>query len=98
MKSFKEMGIKVTAPNFTGDKIKIDRILNREISVLDFKIGPSTQKVGTDCLTLQIEVNDQKHIIFTGAKALIQMIQQVDRSDLPFKTTIIKDNETLQFS
>ena len=98
MKSFKDMGIKVNSPNFTGDKIKIDRILNREIAVLDFKIGPSTQKPGTEYLTLQIEVNQQKHIVFTGAKPLIQTIQQVERSDFPFKTTIIKENDTLQFS
>lgn len=92
------MGIKVNSPNFTGDKIKMDRVLNREIIVHDFKIEDSTVKLGTKCLWLQIELENRKHVMFTGAKGLIQMIQQVPRENLPFKTTIIKENESPQFT
>lgn len=98
MKSFGEMGIKITSPNFTGDKIKIDRILNKEIVVHDYRIEDSKVKAGTKCLTLQIEVSGSKHVLFTGAKFLIQTIEQVPRENLPFKTTIIKENESPQFT
>lgn len=98
MKSFSDMGIKVNSPNFTGDKIKIDRILNREITVIDFKIEDSTVKIGTKCLHLQIEIEGTKHVHFSGSKGLIQMIQQVDPSDFPFKTTIVKEGQSTHFS
>lgn len=98
MKQFKELGIKVSFPGFTGDKIKIDRLLNREITVLDYKIGPSTAKPGTDYLTLQFELNGEKHVTFTSGTKLIDVIKQVDKADFPFKTIIVKENESLQFS
>lgn len=98
MKSFKDMGITISSTSFTGDKIKMDRILNREITVLDCRIEDSTVKIGTKCLWMQIEVDGRKHVVFTGAKGLMQMIQQVDKEDFPFKTTIIKENESPIFS
>lgn len=98
MKSFSDLGIKPTAQGFTGDKIKIDRLLNREIIILDFKISPSTQKAGTECLTLQIEINEQKHVVFTGAKGLMETIKQVPREEFPFKTTIIKEFDSPRFT
>lgn len=98
MKSFKDMGIKMVSPNFTGDKIRIEGLLNREITVLDFKIEDSTVKIGTKCLHLWLEIEGIKRVHFSGSKGLMQMIQQIDRADLPFRTTIIKENQTLQFS
>lgn len=92
------MGITVSSINFTGDKIKLDRILNREITVHDYKIEDSTAKPGTKYVNLQIEVNGQMHVCFTSGRRLMEMIQQVKRTDLPFKTIIIKENESPIFS
>jgi hypothetical protein len=89
----------VTTPAFTGDKIKIERILNREIKVLDYKIEKSRYDKGNGkCLYLQIQLGEQKHVVFTGSIALMDVIAQVDKSNLPFATTIIKDNERFQFT
>jgi len=98
MKNFKDLGIKVESPNFSGDKIKIDRVLNTQIEVLDYKIGPSTQKVGTECLTLQIRKEGQMHIIFTGARGLMEAIKQVSKADFPFKATIVKNDQQYAFT
>lgn len=101
MKNFKDFGIK-TSPDdgFTGDKIKIDRIINREIIVHKFKIEDSKykEKGSKKCLTLQISINDSKHIVFSGSKSLMDLIGQVPEDGFPFIATIIKENERLEFS
>lgn len=98
MKNFKDLGIKNNTQAFVGDKIKIDRILNREISVHGFKIEDSKVKSGTKCLYMQISIGDAKHVVFTGSVVLMDMIQQVSSADFPFKTTITRENERLEFT
>lgn len=98
MTAFKDLGIKAELSNFTGDKIKIDRLLNAEISVLDYKIEDSKVKQGTKCLVLQLEKNGTKHVLFTGSTILMQMIKQVPKDKFPFTTTIIKESEHLEFT
>jgi hypothetical protein len=99
MKQFKEFGIKPKQQGFTGDKIKMSKVLNREIVVLDYKIEDSKYGNGAGkCLYLQIEINDTKHVMFTGSKSLIDMIDQVPKSNFPFRTTIIKENEIPEFT
>jgi hypothetical protein len=41
MKQFKDLGIKPAIKHLQGDKIKIMKILNREIIVVDYKIEDS---------------------------------------------------------
>ncbi|WP_353164814.1 hypothetical protein [Empedobacter brevis] len=49
-------------------------------------------------MTLQIEYKDENHIIFTGSKILQEMIIQVPEDGFPFKTTIVLNNEHLEFT
>lgn len=98
MNNFKNFDIKPELSTFTGDKIKIDRVLNAEITVLDYKIEDSKVKLGTKLLILQIEKSGTKHVIFTGSTILMQMIQKVPKESFPFITTIIKDSEHLEFT
>ncbi|WP_166964658.1 hypothetical protein [Yeosuana marina] len=98
MNAFKDFNIKPEINSFTGDKIKIDRIINVPITIHDFKIEASTVKEGTKRLTLQIEKNQTKHIIFTGSKVLQKQIAQVPKDKFPFTATIIKDNEYFEFT
>jgi hypothetical protein len=100
MKNFKDFGIKPTQPGLVGDKIKIDRILNREIVVHDFRIVPSkyADKGNGRCLHLGIMLGDTKHVVFTGSAGLMDTIEQVPKSDFPFTTTIVKDNDRFEFS
>lgn len=98
MNHFKDFNIKPKLPAFSGDKIKIDRVLNTEITIKAFKITDSTAKPGTKVMTLQITKGDTDHIIFTGSAILMDMIQQVPPENFPFKTTIIKESEHLEFT
>lgn len=100
MKQFKDFGIKPSVKNFTGDKIKMSKILNKEIVIHDFKIEDSKlfKDRGTGkCLHLQISINNVKHIIFTSAGALIEAIQQIHIADFPFSATIVENNDRYEF-
>jgi len=101
MNSFKQFEIKEPSIGFEGDKIKMSKILNKEIIIHDFKIEDS--KVFPDrgtgkCLHLQISFNNEKHIIFTSSRGLIETIQQVPKSGFPFSTTIIQESEKFIFT
>jgi hypothetical protein len=101
MNSFKQFNVKAPSKGFEGDKIKMSKILNREIVVHDFKLEPS--KVFGDrgsgkCLHLQISFNNEMHIIFTGAGGLIDMIEQVPKSGFPFSTTIVQEGDRFLFT
>ena len=101
MNSFSQFNIAATSKNFEGDKIKMSKILNREIVVHAFKIEES--KVFKDrgsgkCLHLQISFNYEKHIVFTGSSGLIEVIEQIPANGFPFTTVIKQDNERYLFT
>jgi hypothetical protein len=103
MYDFSQFNIKAPSKGFEGDKIKMERILNREIVVHDYKLENSKvksfQERGSErCLHLQISLNGEKHVLFTGSACLIEQIEQVPRSNFPFKTTIVKDNQRVMFT
>lgn len=98
MNKFKDFGVKPDIKNFIGDKIPVKRIINVPIIVHDYKIDPSTQKEGTECLTLQIEKSGEKRVVFTGSTVLIQMIRKIPKEKFPSETTIKNDSEYYEFT
>lgn len=98
MLQFKDFNIKPKEASFVGDKIKIDRVLNIEITVFSYKIEDSKKKPGTKFMTLQIERGNDKNVIFTGSTILMDMIEQVPKDSFPFRTKITKDNDRLEFT
>lgn len=100
MKNFKDFGIKPEIASMTGEKIKISKILNREIVVHDFRIEESKFKKenAPSCLHMQISLDDVKHVVFTGSQVLANLIVRIPKDYFPFKTTIIKENERYEFS
>lgn len=93
MKAFSQLGIAPVRQGLQGDKIKIERVMNREIIVHRFEIKPSkfTDKGNGSCLHIEIEVSGNKHVVFTGSGILMDMIKKVDQENFPFTTKIIKD-------
>jgi hypothetical protein len=100
MREFKDFGIQVEIRSFTGDKIDIDRILNRPISILEYKIGPSKfkDKGNGKCLTLQIQLGDEIRIVFTSGSALMDVLERVPKDNFPFSTIIVKNDRRLIFT
>ena len=78
---------------FEGDKIKMERILNREIVIHAFRDRGSDK-----CLYIQISFNNEMHVIFTSSTCLIEAIKQVPADKFPFITTIIKTNDRFMFT
>jgi hypothetical protein len=100
IKKFNELGIQADFNGFEGDKISIDRVLNREITVLDFRIEKSKypEKGNDKCLYLQVTIGESKHVIFSGSRVLQDSIQKVSKTDFPFSTTIVKENRRFEFT
>ena len=101
MKQFSEFNIKPSAKGFEGEKIKMAKVLNREIVVHDFRLEPSkvfAEKGTGKCLHLQISINEVKYVIFTSSGGLIEAILQVPVTDFPFITTIIEENDRFIFT
>lgn len=99
MKNFKDLGITSSIPTMQGEKIKIDRVLNRQISVHSFQIKDSKFDRGNGkCLFIQIELDSEKRVLFTGSGVLMDTIQKVPQDAFPFQTTIVKDNDRFQFT
>lgn len=95
MKKFSEFGIKASQESFVGDKIKASRILNKEIAVHNYRIEDS--KFTGKCLHLQISLDGEKRVVFTGSKSLMEMIGMVEKGDFPFNATIAKEDERYIF-
>ena len=77
-----------------GDKMGIDDILNKEILILGYVIKNSRYSDNSNgkYLTLQIEKESKKHVIFTGSEVLIGQIEKY-KDEIPFQATIRKINK-----
>jgi len=64
MNSFTDFNITTTGDGFEGDKIKMSKILGKEIIVHAFRLEDSKCFKGK-CLYLQIEFNNEMRIVFT---------------------------------
>lgn len=100
IKSFKELNVQTPAVGWEGTKITLDQLFGREIIVHDFDIKKSKfPKDGKDsCLHMQVAIGDIKYVCFTPAITLIKQIEQIAKSDLPIKTTIVKEGVRPKFS
>lgn len=98
MKQFSDFGIKLKNSHFVGDKIRIAKVFNREIIIHGYKIEPSKFKDKSENrLCLQIELNNEKHIIFTSSTVLKDQITQVTDDLFPFRATITQVGEHFEF-
>lgn len=99
-KKFSDLGIKSVTTKFVGEKIRLAKVLNTEITVHAFRIEPSKypDKGSSNCLWLQISVDGKKYVAFSIAKLLMETIQKVPINDFPFTTKIINDNEVYEFT
>lgn len=97
-KRFSDLGIKVDMDSLLGEKIKIAKVIGKEILVKDFKITNSKFEKTNHCLTIQIEIAGEDKVIFTGSGMLKKQIEQIDKEDFPFLSTIESINETYQLT
>ena len=79
-----------------GEKFRIDEILNKEILITDYKINDSKYN-DSKCLKLQFEIDNTKHIFFTGSNVLADQIEKY-KDEIPFLTIIKKINKYYTFT
>jgi hypothetical protein len=99
MKSFKDLNIKTHSDLLIGEKVKISKVLNKDIVITGFKIEQSKypKNKSGKCLCLQIELEEENRVIFTGSDVLINIMEQVNKGDLPIQTKIIQEGEHYEF-
>lgn len=100
MNQFKDLNITPIEKGFSGEKIKMDKIINKSVTVLDYKIVPSKFEKGNGkCLHLQIMYNNEKRVVFSGSTNLMDTIEMIPEDKFPFQTTIVRtDSDRLQFT
>ena len=74
-----------------GAKLKIDDVINREITVIGCKIKESkySKTNSSNCLTIQLEMDEKRYVVFTGSSVLIEQMEKYQH-EMPFLTTIKK--------
>lgn len=74
-----------------GDKISIDKILNKEIQITGYKIRASKFKdKNPKCLTVQFQdKEEEKRVFFTGSNVLVEQFEKYG-DKIPFTTTVQK--------
>ena len=80
-----------------GQKKRLDEILNKKITVVDYKIRRSKHREGGECLQLQFLMDDEVFILFTGSGVLIHQIESC-ADKIPFECTVSKVDRYYSFS
>lgn len=82
-----------------GNKLKLDDVVNREITVLDYRIKESRYKKENceKCLTLQLKLEDKTYVMFTGSNVLRDQVDKY-KHKIPFITTIKKIDRYYTFT
>jgi len=71
-----------------GDKLKIETILNKEITIIGYKVAKGKHNTER-CLTLQVDTGEGHRVIFSGSEVLISQMEKYGER-CPFVATIKK--------
>ncbi|MDA8082284.1 MAG: hypothetical protein M0024_01335 [Nitrospiraceae bacterium] len=98
VKRFSEFADKDSLP-LDGAKMRLDEIINKEITVVGLKVRTSRfKKDGSPkCLTLQFEIDGQRYVLFTGSTVLTEQMEKY-KAEIPFMATIKKIDRYYTFS
>ena len=73
----------------SGEKIKIDDVIGKDIIITGFKVTTSKYKKSNaeSCLKLQFKMGGVEYVLFTGSNILIEQIQKY-KEHVPFSAQI----------
>lgn len=83
---------------FDGDKIAIEKVIDKPIIIIGFKIKPSKKNNGMCCYInfyFKDDENQTHYVLFTGSAVIKDQLEQVENarktsSFMEFETTIKK--------
>lgn len=96
MTKISDLNIRVSR-KFDGKDIKIDKLVNEHIDILDFDVRPSTKKDNSTWVRMQILFKGEKCFVKGGYETLGAFLSQVDKSLLPLEDVVIKFNRGYYF-
>jgi hypothetical protein len=76
------------------------KVLDKEITIHFFEIEPSKfqEKGNGNRLAMQIEINNEKRLLWTNSVWLQETIKKIPKDAFPFKTIIKEENERFIFT
>lgn len=74
--------------SLVGDKIQIEKVLNKKILIIKYRINKSKFKE-SNYTTVQFRLDDKTYVIFTGSEVITKQLEKY-KDKLPFNTTIVK--------
>ena len=80
--------------SFDGAKIKLENIMDKPLIVKDFRVTES--KFDGKCLKLQVEINGENRVVFTGSNVLIEQSQKY-KDHMPFSAKITMIDKYFSF-
>lgn len=82
-----------------GAKLKIADILNKEITVIGFRVKDSkfSKTNQTTCLTIQFMLGDERHVVFTGSQVLLDQCKSYE-AEIPFLATVKRIDKYFTFT
>lgn len=74
-----------------GEKIRIDEVIDREMTVIGFNLRRSRYEKNRSgkCLLLQMEIGGERRVLFTGSDVMIEQMEKYGEH-VPFVATIRK--------
>lgn len=98
IKNFSDFGIE-TKMAFEGNRIFAVEILNEPIIVHYYEIRPSkkAEKKGADYLYVQITYKDEKRLLMSESKYLMEDLDKVPEEGFPFQAKIIRNYKSFSF-
>lgn len=89
MKDFGELNITYEPQAFSGEKISIQKVLNKDLVVQDWKIGPS-KIAGKDFrIDIQILLGGEQRVTWTSSKKFKELVERIPKKELPFTAQIV---------
>lgn len=82
-----------------GEKIRLDNVLGKEVVVLSHRLNSSkfTDSRTGNYVTIQIEIDGEKKVIFTGSGVLSDQCKRYENK-MPFKAKIKKVQKYYTFT
>lgn len=88
---------KVDGKALSTNDLKIDKLVDEHIDILDFDVRPSTKKDNSTWVRMQILFKGEKCFVKGGYETLGAFLSQVDKSLLPLEDVVIKFNRGYYF-
>lgn len=80
-----------------GKKIYLRDILDKTVLVTDYRIIKSKHRADSECLQLQVYVDNEVFVLFTGSAVLINEIRE-SAERIPFYASITKADKYFSFA